>query len=74
MDLAECREWFGPLEKCLQVVVLPVESVKNVEHKGAVWNNLPKITKSVSHPFHLAAVITNGEITLDKHAKLGIKM
>jgi hypothetical protein len=48
--------------------------VKNVEHKGAVWNNLPKITKSVSHPFHLAAVITNGEITLDKHAKLGIKM
>jgi len=48
--------------------------VKNVEQKGAVWNNLPNITKSISHPFHLAAVITNGEITLDKQAKLSIKM
>jgi hypothetical protein len=49
-----------------------VEAAQDVQHKSAILNGLAEVSKSVSHAFHLAAVIVDGEGTLGESTELGV--
>jgi hypothetical protein len=44
------------------VVVAGSQTMQEVQDDSAIDNGLAKITKGVNHPFHLLAVLANGEI------------
>jgi hypothetical protein len=68
----EHQERSGLLEKSLHVIIRAVETTQDAEHKSTVLDDLTKITKSINNPLHLGTVVTNREVSLDKHPKLSM--
>ena len=50
-----------------------VEAADDVEDESAVGNGLTKITEGIGHPFELATVVGDGEISLAEVAKLRVE-
>jgi hypothetical protein len=49
-----------PLEESRHVREAAVEATKCGEDEGVIPDDLPEITKSIGHPFELAAVVGDG--------------
>jgi hypothetical protein len=47
--------------------------VQNIQYQGAVLNGFTEVGEGVSHAFHLAAVVVNGEHALGEGAELGVE-
>jgi hypothetical protein len=72
-DVVEGGEWLGALEVDLHVGELLVQTAQHIEDEGAVMDDLAEITKSLSHPLHLAAIVADRKIDLHKNTELGIE-
>lgn len=57
------------LHESLHVVVLLVEATKNLKDEGTILDDL---AEGVTHAIHLAAVVSDGELSLDKDAELDV--
>jgi hypothetical protein len=50
-----------------------VEAARNVQDQGAVLNGFAEVSEGVSHAFHLAAIVVDGECSLGEDAELGVE-
>jgi len=50
-----------------------VETAKDVEDEGAVADGFTKISKLISHCLETAAVVVDGQVSLDERAELGVQ-
>jgi hypothetical protein len=50
---------------------LLVQTLKDIENESVITDDLTKITESVSHPLHLAAVVVDGEVHATPSWKTG---
>jgi hypothetical protein len=73
-DLVEGREWDQASDPSLEVIVALVEAPEKVEDERAIGDRLPKVTRGGRHVLHLAAVLNDREIPLDKGSKGGVKV
>lgn len=48
----------------LHVSKFLVQVTQHVEDEGADADDLAKVTKSISHPFHLAAIVADREVCI----------
>jgi hypothetical protein len=71
--LDERRERPLPLDQRRQMSEAVVEAAKDVEDKGAVADGFTKISKLIRHGLETAAVIVDGQITLDERAELSVE-
>lgn len=60
-----------PAAKVLETFGEPAD---DVEDKGALSDMLAKVTESIRHSMHTAAVVRDREATLDEGSKFSVKV
>jgi hypothetical protein len=66
------RDWTG--DDRVEVFIPRVEATEKREDKNPIVDWSVEISKSTSKAFHLAAVLSDGEIALDEVAELGVEV
>jgi hypothetical protein len=72
-NVGEGREWPLAGDELGHELEPFVEATQDVEHQGAVLDWLTEVGQGISHAFHLAAIVVDGESTLTEGAKLGVE-
>jgi hypothetical protein len=65
-NVSKVGKWLLARDELRHELKSLTEAAMDVEHQGAVLNGFAQISESVGQPFHLAAVLINGEGALVK--------